>query len=338
MNLPPPSSPDIRHEAVVDADLAGARLDKALASLLPGLSRSRLKGLIEAGQVTLDATVAHDPALKVRAGSVLVLLEPPPAPAEPAAQDIPLVILHEDADLIVVNKPPGLVVHPAPGSPDGTLVNALLAHCAGSLSGIGGVERPGIVHRIDKDTSGLLVVAKSDAAHQGLAAQFAEHSVERAYKAFVRGGPRARAGTIDKPVGRSSSDRKKMTVRRSGGRHAITHYAVLERYGEASADARDEAVASLVECRLETGRTHQIRVHMADLGHPILGDPLYGRHKALLPRAAPAEVHDFVNRADRQALHAFVLGFTHPLSGARLSFDCPLPPDLEDLARALRTL
>ncbi len=323
------------HHLTVDGDHAGARLDKALAAALPGLSRSRLKALILEGAVSIDGDPVTDPSFSLKEGQAIAVTEPQPAPALPQPQDIALTIVHEDADLIVIDKPAGMVVHPAAGSPDGTVVNALLHHCKGSLSGIGGVARPGIVHRIDKDTSGLLVVAKTDAAHQGLAKQFADHSIKRAYWALLRGAPRKREGTIDKPIGRSRADRKKMTVVRSGGKHAVTHYKLLARYGGQTAD---DAVASLVECRLETGRTHQIRVHMADLGCPVLGDPLYGRARATLPRHTPQDVVDFVQKRARQALHARLLGFIHPVSGDPMHFESALPHDMRALIASLECL
>ncbi|HZV19277.1 MAG TPA: RluA family pseudouridine synthase [Sphingobium sp.] len=302
--------------AEITPALHGVRLDRALAELVPELSRERVKALILAGQVRgPGGHPANDPALKVKAQTLFALAIPPAAPAEAIAQEIALNIAYEDEHLIVVDKPAGMVVHPAAGNPDGTLVNALLHHCAGQLSGIGGVARPGIVHRIDKDTSGLLVVAKSDAAHEGLARQFKDHSIERRYLALVNGIPVPPAGTVDRWIGRSDADRKKMAVQREGrGKHAVTHYRMLE--------ALDRA--ALVECRLETGRTHQVRVHMAHLGHPLLGDPAYGRggpHKALL---AQLGFH-------RQALHAAVLGFVHPVTSQTLRFESPIADDMQQL-------
>ncbi|ANI76485.1 MULTISPECIES: RluA family pseudouridine synthase [Sphingobium] len=297
----------------------GLRLDKALADLLPELSRERLKSLIVEGQVTAQGR-ALNPSMKVMAGQAFAITLPPPVEAEAVAQDIPLNIVHEDADLIVIDKPAGLVVHPAAGNLDGTLVNALLHHCRGQLSGIGGVARPGIVHRIDKDTSGLLVVAKSDKAHEGLAQQFKAHSIDRLYAAIVYGIPQPGAGTIDTWIGRSDSDRKKMAVHREGrGKHAITHYRVLDRLRG----------AALVECRLETGRTHQVRVHMAHLGHPLIGDPVYGRDRKGFKSIL--ETIGF----KRQALHAKRLGFIHPVTGQNLSFDSALPIDMQELLSEL---
>jgi 23S rRNA pseudouridine1911/1915/1917 synthase len=301
--------------------LAGARLDRALADLLPQLSRERIKSLILQGHA-LDGEMrpAPNPALKVREAMRFTLHVPDAIPAEARAQAIDLVIVHEDDDLIVVDKPAGLVVHPAAGNLDGTLVNALLHHCAGGLSGIGGVARPGIVHRIDKDTSGLIVVAKNDRAHEGLAQQFKAHSIERRYLGITYAVPAPPAGRIETWIGRSDRDRKKMAVTPEGrGKRAITHYRTVE--------ALDRA--ALIECRLETGRTHQVRVHMAHLGHPLLGDPAYGRaglHAGLL---ASLEFR-------RQALHAAQLGFIHPLSGTRLSFSSLLPDDMQQLFKSLR--
>jgi 23S rRNA pseudouridine1911/1915/1917 synthase len=299
---------------------AGWRLDRALAAAVPTLSRERVKALIRSGAVEAGGGTVRDPALKVKGGEALRLEVPKPKPAHNEPQDIPLSIVLEDEHLLVLDKPAGLVVHPAAGNLDGTLVNALLHHCGGSLSGIGGVARPGIVHRIDKDTSGLLVVAKTDVAHEGLARQFAAHSIDRRYLAIVNGVPRASHGTIDAALARSSANRKKIAVvEGSRGKRAVTHWKRLEVLKD----------ASLVECRLETGRTHQVRVHMASLGHPLLGDPVYGRsgnsHSKLLKGLG----------FQRQALHAAELGFTHPVTKNRLSFSSPLPPDMQELKRAL---
>jgi 23S rRNA pseudouridine1911/1915/1917 synthase len=299
---------------------AGWRLDRALASALPTLSRERLKGLIRAGALARDAEAVRDPALKVRGDEAFTLAVPEPEPAHNEPQDIPLRVIFEDEQLLVVDKPAGLVVHPAAGNRDGTLVNALLHHCGGSLSGIGGVARPGIVHRIDKDTSGLLVVAKTDVAHEGLAKQFAAHSIDRRYLAIVNGVPKAKGGTVDAPLARSSTNRKKISiVEGSRGKRAVTHWQRLQILSD----------AALVECRLETGRTHQVRVHMASLGHPLLGDPVYGRsgktHGKLLK---DLQFH-------RQALHAAELGFTHPVGRHRLSFSSGMPPDMQELFNAL---
>ena len=299
---------------------AGWRLDRALADALPTLSRERLKALIRSGGLVAGGKPLRDPAVKVKGGEAFTLTVPDPEPAHNAPEDIPLTIAYEDAHLLVVDKPAGLVVHPAAGNREGTLVNALLHHCAGGLSGIGGVARPGIVHRIDKLTSGLLVVAKTDVAHEGLARQFAAHSIDRRYLAIVSGLPKTAGGTIDAPLARSSHDRKKIAiVAGARGKRAVTHWKRLE-------PLRD---AALVECRLETGRTHQVRVHLASIGHPLLGDPVYGRGKT---------VHrQLLNQLDfrRQALHAAGLGFVHPVTKARLSFDSALPPDMQELFSAL---
>ena len=306
----------IQEQAEIPAEMTGWRLDRALATLLPIYSRERLKALISAGQVESNGLLVRDPATKVRPGTVYAITVPPPAPAHNVAQDIPLTIVFEDAHLLVVDKPAGMVVHPAAGNFDGTMVNALLHHCAGRLSGIGGVARPGIVHRIDKDTSGLLVVAKTDRAHEGLAAQFADHSIDRRYAALVAGLPIAGSGTVDAPLARSSVNRKKVAIVREGqGKRAVTHWTLKEPLKK----------AAFVECRLETGRTHQVRVHMASIGHPLLGDPVYGRarpeHKEVLKRLA----------FERQALHAARLGFVHPITGGALTFDSPIPSDMQRL-------
>ncbi len=317
---------------VLTADLPGAltgqRLDKALAPLFPDLSRARLQALIGEGRVTLGGEPVTDASRKARAGTY-VLSVPPPAPADPEPEAIPLNVLYEDAHLIVVDKLAGMAVHPAPGTPNGTLVNALLHHCGASLSGVGGVARPGIVHRLDKDTSGVMVAAKSDVAHQGLSKLFATHDIDRLYLALTRGAPSPASGTIETQIGRSPGDRKKMAVLRSGGRTAITHYRV-----EAAFGPPDKPLAARVACRLETGRTHQIRVHMASKGAPCLGDPVYGAGQ-------PAQiVRDQIAAADlaRQALHAAVLGFVHPVTGATLRFETPLPADMAALQAALETL
>jgi 23S rRNA pseudouridine1911/1915/1917 synthase len=284
------------------------------------LSRERLKTLIRSGAVESDGKALRDPAMKVRGDESFHVAIPEPEPAHNEAQNIPLKIMFEDKHLLVVDKPAGLVVHPAAGNLDGTLVNALLHHCGGSLSGIGGVARPGIVHRIDKDTSGLLVVAKTDVAHAGLAKQFAAHSIDRRYLAIVSNVPNTAEGTVDAPLARSSANRKKIAiVEGSRGKRAVTHWRRLK-------ILRD---AALVECRLETGRTHQVRVHMASIGHPLIGDPVYGRsgktHGKMLKEIG----------FHRQALHAAKLGFTHPVTKGRLSFDSPVPADIQELFNAL---
>jgi len=307
--------------ARVADDAIGWRLDRALAAAVTTMSRERLKALISSGAVTGPAgEPVRDPAVKAVPGGTYAVAVPEPKPAHNEAQDIALDIVFEDEHLLVVDKPAGMVVHPAAGNADGTLVNALLHHCAGRLSGIGGVARPGIVHRIDKDTSGLLVVAKTDRAHEGLAAQFARHSVHRAYLAIVGGLPKPTKGTVDAPLARSAANRKKIAiVEGNRGKRAVTHYRTLE-------PLRD---AALVECRLETGRTHQVRVHLASIGHPLLGDPVYGR-----TRAAHREVLKSLG-FHRQALHAAELGFVHPVSKENLSFKSPLPSDIQELFGAL---
>jgi 23S rRNA pseudouridine1911/1915/1917 synthase len=310
------------------ADTSDERLDRALANQLPDLSRSRLKALIEQGCVSRDGIVVREPSTRVKAGQNFAIILPEPEPANPDAQDIALTVLYEDADLIVIDKPVGLVVHPAPGNRDLTLVNALLAHCGESLSGIGGVLRPGIVHRLDKDTSGLLVAAKSSRAHAGLTSQFAARSVERSYQAVVWGSPLPARGEIDAPIGRSKVNRKKMAVVSGGGKTALTRYRTLRRFADGA--------ASLVECRLATGRTHQIRVHMTHIGHGILGDRVYGNARR---RAAtnPA-LTEAAGRMTRQALHAATLGFVHPATGTPLSFTSQPPADMAALIISLEAL
>ena len=310
----------------LDAGHAGWRLDRALAASVPTLSRERLKVLTKAGALSrADGALVRDPAIKVKGDERFTLAIPDPAPAHNEPQEIALGIVYEDEHLLVVDKPAGLVVHPAAGNLDGTMVNALLHHCGGSLSGIGGVARPGIVHRIDKDTSGLLVVAKHDLAHEGLARQFADHSIDRRYLAIVSDVPRLLGGKVDAPLARSPTDRKKIAivapqdVERGRGKRAVTHWKRLTVLRG----------AALVECRLETGRTHQVRVHMASIGHPLVGDPVYGRtrpeHRALLKDLG----------FSRQALHATHLGFVHPITKGRLSFDSALPSDMQELFSAL---
>ena len=323
---------------------AGKRLDVFLAARAADVSRSRLKTLILDGAVTAGGETETNPKKPVTTGTEYTVTLPPPVAAEPLPQDIPLDILFEDAHLIIVNKPSGMAVHPAPGSPDGTLVNALLFHCRGQLSGIGGVERPGIVHRIDKLTTGILVAAKTEPAHLGLSALFASHDIERAYLAVTRGAPRPSSGTVDAPIARSSSDRKKMAIVRNpesgAGRHAITHYKTLETFGIREKGTNFPS-AALVECRLETGRTHQIRVHMAHIGTPLIGDPVYGRHKGVscLGSGPDRDAGLEMARAfPRQALHAAVLGFEHPITKAALRFEAPLPQDMQNLVDALRRL
>ena len=312
---------------------AGERLDRVLAARTAH-SRSRLKALILDGKVAIGPRTIRDPSYRVNAGDMISLTVPPPEPAEPAGEHIPLDVVFEDDEIIVIEKPSGLVVHPAAGHGSGTLVNALIAHCGDSLSGIGGVKRPGIVHRLDKDTTGLMVVAKTDRAHQALAAQFADHGrtgpLKRGYLALVWGAPERAKGTIDAPIARHSQNRKKMAVR-SGGRVAITHWQVLERYQGPDG----KPAASLLSCRLETGRTHQIRVHLAHAGHPLLGDAVYGRgFKTKESRLSPP-AREALAALGRQALHAYLLVIEHPATHETLTFRSELPGDFARLRRAL---
>ncbi len=325
---------------VTGADAKGKRLDLVLAAALPAISRSRLQALIKDGQILADGVARADPGFKLRGGETLVLTVPPAVAADPVGEAIPLCVVYEDDHLIVIDKPAGLVVHPAAGHESGTLVNALIAHCGDSLSGIGGVKRPGIVHRLDKDTSGLLVVAKTDAAHAGLSEQFAAHGadgrLERAYVAVVWGVPPRMKGVIDAALSRSAHNRVKIAVVPEGaGRHAVTHYEVLETFADREPSDKSPPVGSLVRLVLETGRTHQIRVHMAHIGHPLLGDPVYG--KGFLTRAArlPDAARDILATLGRQALHAAELGFEHPVTGKPLRFQSELPADLTGLIIAL---
>ncbi|MEM9421652.1 MAG: RluA family pseudouridine synthase [Pseudomonadota bacterium] len=328
---------------IEDEDV-GARLDKWIADRTDDLSRARVKALIEGGALSRDGEVFADPKWKLKLGETYTLTPPPVEDATPKPQDIPLEVLHEDADLIVLNKPAGLVVHPAAGNWSGTLVNALLHHCGESLSGIGGVARPGIVHRLDKETSGVMVVAKSDRAHQGLSQQWATHDIERAYLAICHGSPRPTSGKIEWPLARAQNDRKKMAVvgwDRPEGKEAVTHFKRQTAFGENRAKLPGDAVASLIECRLETGRTHQIRVHMSHIGHPLVGDPLYGRQglsglKPIDPEAERALA--ILAKFKRQALHAAILGFDHPISGETLRFETPPPKDFSNLTNALGAL
>ncbi|MFA6264092.1 MAG: RluA family pseudouridine synthase [Pseudolabrys sp.] len=327
----------------VATDEEGGRLDRVLAARIPALSRSRLKALILEGHVRIQpvslqgaesARTILDPSAQVKSGDTITVTLPPPEDAKPAGEAIPLDIVYEDDDLIVINKPAGLVVHPAAGHATGTLVNALIAHCGASLSGIGGVKRPGIVHRLDKDTTGLMVVAKNDHAHRALSKQFAdklESELERGYLALVWGAPERPRGVIDAPLDRHPHTREKQAVR-EGGRAAVTHWELRETF----AGADGKPVASLIECLLETGRTHQIRVHLAYIGHPILGDETYATgFKTKAARLSPG-AREALAPLRRQALHAAILGFTHPVSGKRLRFEQALPPDMARLAVALR--
>ena len=323
----PPETPPRQCHLTGDSRDKGVRLDKFLADHGPELSRSHAKRLIEAGHLVSDGRTITDPNMRVKPGQCFTLTVPAAVAAEPEGQAIPLDIPYEDSDLLVIDKPAGLVVHPAPGNPDRTLVNALISHCGGSLSGIGGVARPGIVHRLDKDTSGLLIVAKNDLAHRALAEQLQSRQLKRIYLALVWGVPVPIHGRIEAPIGRNPKNRKKMAVVARGGRPAATNYRLRARFGD---------VASLVECRLETGRTHQIRVHLAHLGHPLLGDPVYGRRRP--PGGLPAAVATAIEAFSRQALHAHEIGFNHPKSGKALSFKSALPNDFKDLIEKLETI
>ena len=328
-NDPTPFPADRRQVTARESD-AGERLDRLMAREIAELSRTRIKRLVEEGRVSLEGAPVRDPSLRVKPGQTFLLDLPPPVADAPLPQAMDLVVRYEDAHLIVIDKPAGLVVHPAPGNPDRTLVNALLAHCGESLAGIGGVKRPGIVHRLDKDTSGLMVVAKTDAAQAALAADFAQRRITRAYQALVWGVPSPRAGEIAANIGRSPQNRKKMALLRRGGKAAVTRYRVLHAF-------KDHA--ALIECRLATGRTHQIRVHLAAQGHPLLGDPTYGDRRSpgrlqRLPAAARSSVAAF----PRQALHATELGFRHPASGEPIAFTSPLPSDIHALITLLESV
>jgi 23S rRNA pseudouridine1911/1915/1917 synthase len=314
------------HRLVAPPEAEGQRVDRFLADAIGTLSRSRVKGLIEEGLVSRDGTGLTQPAEPVRPGAVYVVTLPAPVPATPRPQAIPFPILYEDADLLILDKPPGLVVHPAPGNEDGTLVNALIAHCGDSLPGIGGEKRPGIVHRLDKDTSGVMVVAKSDFALAALSAAFASRDLDRAYLALTWGLPNPAAGEIEGAIGRDPRDRKRMAVVARGGKAALTRYRTL---------AHHQAAVSLLECRLATGRTHQIRVHLASRGHPIVGDPLYLRRIPAVARTLPDELRGRLLDFPRQALHAARLGFAHPRTGAALAFSTQPPPDMLGLLEAL---
>jgi 23S rRNA pseudouridine1911/1915/1917 synthase len=316
------------------------RLDRFLSASLPELSRTRLQALIKQGQVTSGGATIEDPKYRVKPGERFRLTVPPPTPALPEAQSIPLNVVYEDDALIVIDKPAGLVVHPGAGNIDRTLVNALLAHCGASLSGIGGVARPGIVHRLDKDTSGLLVVAKTDQAHRRLAAEFADHgrsgSLERAYRALVWGAPPRPRGTIEAAIGRHPTSRTKMAVLAHRGRAAVTHYRVVATFG--AAEGNRGPVASLLECRLETGRTHQVRVHLAHIGTPVIGDPLYGQGFKTKIARLPEPLCGQLTTLHRQALHASRLSFAHPVTGTLLEFNSELPRDLAEIVGSFKEL
>ncbi len=351
----------------VEAANAGERLDRYLVARVPTLSRSRIQALIASGQGSVNGETVGDAGYRVKLSDVITLAMPPPVDAAPSPENIALTIVYEDAAIVVIDKPAGLVVHPAAGHETGTLVNALLAHCGDSLSGIGGVKRPGIVHRLDKDTTGLLVVAKNDAAHQGLCEQFATHGrdgrLQRQYLALVWGALPAAIGTIDAPIGRSAANRTKMAVQSREGRarivlgggiayeeededdqpgrvvsrEAITHYQVVEVFNSELRGGRVGApLASLVRVELETGRTHQIRVHMAHIGHPVLGDTTYGAHFKASERRLTEPQADALRMLSRQALHAAVLGFQHPITGVAMEFESELPADMSALIDTLR--
>jgi 23S rRNA pseudouridine1911/1915/1917 synthase len=308
-----------RIDIVLDESAQGQRLDRALVAALPDLSRVRIQALMAEGRIMRDGAIAADASARARPGQRIVIDIPQPLAATPEAQEIPLAIVFEDAEMLVIDKPAGLVVHPGAGNPDRTLVNALLAHCGDQLSGIGGVRRPGIVHRLDKDTSGLMVVAKTDRAHAALSAQLQSRTLKRIYNAVVWGWPNPAAGRIEGNIGRSPNDRKRMALVATGGKPAVTHYSRV----------RPLKGAALVECRLETGRTHQIRVHMASIGYPLIGDPLYGARKP--PKDAPAAARGF----HRQALHATQISFLHPLTKAEMCYASVMASDLSKLIAAL---
>lgn len=325
-----------RHHIIVDGNEKSQRLDRVLAIHLDDLSRTRLKSLIVAGHVAVAGTVIRDPAYHAKPGETITIDVPPAVPPEPEGEDIPLNIVFEDDDIIVLDKPKGLVVHPAAGHETGTLVNALIAHCGASLSGIGGVKRPGIVHRIDKDTTGLMVAAKNDRAHQSLTAQFADHgrtgALRRGYMAFVWGAPDRPRGTINQPIDRHPYAREKMAVRH-GGREAITHWEMLETFG-----GRDgKPVAALIACQLETGRTHQIRVHLGHAGHPLVGDEVYGSGFRTKASQLSSDAQNALAGLGRQALHAYLLVLEHPATGEIMEWQSALPEDLLLLQAALRS-
>ncbi|RVC63284.1 RluA family pseudouridine synthase [Mesorhizobium sp.] len=324
------------------ADAVGQRLDQWLAGQLgPDMSRSRVQMLIRQGAVSIGGKVVEEAKRKMSAGERVAVEMPEPEPAEPRGEAIALDILYEDDELIVINKPAGLVVHPGAGNWTGTLVNALIHHCGDSLSGIGGVRRPGIVHRLDKETSGVMVVAKTDRAHKALSEAFADHGrtgdLERAYLALVWGIPSRPTGTVDAPLGRAADRVRRAVVPqgRDDARHAVTHFSVIERFGERQ---KDLATASLVECRLETGRTHQIRVHMAHIGHPVVGDPDYGQAFRTKANRLPEPLKGAVNAFPRQALHAWLLEFRHPATHLTMRFEAPIPRDMEELVGGFRNL
>ncbi len=326
----------VQHRLTIAASESGKRIDAVLAAQnIEGLSRSRIKALIEQGQLTINGAFCGDPAQKTRTDEEYVLTVPPPQHTDIVPVDIPLDIVFEDEHLLVINKPAGLTVHPAAGHANDTLVNALLAYCGDSLSGIGGELRPGIVHRLDKDTSGLMLVAKHDAAHQKLSAQLADRSLSRTYQALVWGCPQPRNGTVDAAIARSQQNRKKMAVAEQGGKPAVTHYTTQESYAASLRKGNlTESVCALVECKLETGRTHQIRVHMTHIGHPLVGDPVYGSRSAsgrLSRFAISPEAEEILQGFDRQALHAAAIAFIHPATGEKHHYSCNLPPDMREV-------
>jgi len=320
-------SPEGTHQVEVSSDDVGERLDRFLALALGGLSRNRIKPLIKEGHAFLGGEIITDPSRRVRDGEVYQITVPEAREPDPEPEDIPLDIVFEDEHLIVINKPARMVVHPAAGNWTGTLVNALLFHCADSLSGIGGVKRPGIVHRIDKETSGLMVVAKTDAAHHGLAALFEAHDIERSYKAVVWGRVYPPRGDIEANIGRDPHNRKRMAVVLESGKTASTHYELEENFSD---------IACLVRCVLETGRTHQIRVHMAHIGYPLVGDPVYTRPKLSRTKDLPESRRNAIQKFRRQALHAQTLGFVHPITDKPLKFEVDFPNDMKRLISALR--
>lgn len=326
VTAPSSSGTDRPLRIVAGPDSGGERVDRFLADAIGTMSRARVKSLIEAGHAQRDGVAVKEPAEPVRAGALYTLTVPAPMPARPMAQAIPFPILYEDDALIVLDKPAGLVVHPAPGNEDGTLVNALLAYCGDALPGIGGERRPGIVHRLDKDTSGVMVVAKTQAAMTALTAIFASRDLDRSYQALVWGLPSPLTGTIEGAIGRDPRDRKRMAVRHAGGKQALTGYKTMRAW---------HGGVSLLECRLGTGRTHQIRVHLASKGHPVVGDPLYLRRIPAVARLVPQPVRGQLLDFPRQALHAAELGFRHPVTGARLSFKTPPPADFKVLLASL---
>ena len=320
-----------QHTFIIDETLDGQRLDKALTDLLKPMSRSRVQALILQEQVTINGQGGKWGSSKVRSGMEIIILVPEPENLEVKAENIPLNIVYEDDHLLIVDKPNGMVVHPASGNLTGTLVNALMYHFGDKLAGIGGVKRPGIVHRIDKDTSGLLVVAKNDQAHQGLTDLFKSHNINRVYTAYIWGVPFPLNGKIDAPIGRNKKDRKKMAVLKphdTTAKHAITHYQTKDRF---------KTIATRIECKLETGRTHQIRVHLTNHGNGLIGDPTYGRMPSAIRSQMSVEELEFFKNFNRQALHAKTLGFVHPVTGEDLHFESPIPDDLQALDNLLNT-